>query len=154
MAEFSSYGLSSFILTGGKGRLANLDRRQPWRPMDTILVADIGPDSLYVPRGRGAKARAPQRNASLLFWDDGVEPFDPARQSPWLTTRHGKGINVLTVGFAVRHVDTFDKIGSRIQSYYPYCAAGGCSLCAELNIPHYSFADQGLYWWTGTLPRK
>ncbi len=155
VAEYSSYGLSSFILSGGGGRLANLDRYQPWRPMDTILLADIGPDTYYASSGgRDRKMQEPDRNASLLFWDDGVDPFDPVRQSPWLTTRHGKGINVLTVGFAVREVETSSFIGSKIRAYYPYCAAGGCSLCAELRIPHYSFAKQGLYWWTGTLPRE
>jgi len=155
VAEYSSYGLSSFILTGGGGRLANLDRHQPWRPLDNILLADIGPDSYFAGVGlTQGKMQEPERNAGLLFWDDGCDPLDPLRKSPWLTTRHGDGINVLTVGFAVRHVRTSDMIGKPIRSHYPLCAAGGCSLCAELHMPHYSFANQGLYWWTGTLPRE
>lgn len=153
VADYSSYGLSSFILRSGNGRLANLDRRQPWRPLDTLLLADIGPDNYVRSSEPDRRMKEPLRNASLLMWDDGYEPFDPLRQSPWLTTRHGDGINVLTVGFAVRSVPTDKLLGRPIMPYYEKCDAGGCSLCAELELPHYNFSDQGLYWWTGTLPR-
>jgi len=153
-ADYSSYGLSSFILTAAKGRLANIDRHMPWRPLDTLMLADIGPDNKFRSPSQPRHLLEPDRNASLLFWDDGIEPFDPLRQAPWLTTRHGDGINVMTVGFAVRAVKTEGMLPRDIQPYYPQCAAGGCTLCSPLRTPHFSFSSQGLYWWTGPLPRK
>ncbi len=153
-ADYSSYGLSSFILTAAKGRLANIDRYTPWRPLDTLLLADIGPDNKFRSPSQPRNLVEPDRNASLLYWDDGVEPYDPLKQAPWLTTRHYDGINVMTVGFAVRSVKTIDMQPKDIRSYYPQCAAGGCTLCSELRTPHFSFSSQGLYWWTGPLPRK
>ncbi|MHC4064138.1 MAG: type II secretion system protein, partial [Planctomycetota bacterium] len=40
----SSYGMSDFILASRFSYLAYLDRHPPRRPVDTILLADMGPD--------------------------------------------------------------------------------------------------------------
>ncbi|MGH8597816.1 MAG: type II secretion system protein, partial [Gammaproteobacteria bacterium] len=40
VADFASYGLNNFIMTIGGGRLAQIDRNAPRRPLDTILGAD------------------------------------------------------------------------------------------------------------------
>ena len=152
--EYSSYGVNSFILTSGDGSLAKDDRLQPTRPLDTLLAADIGPDI-----GSGAKAVGqesligPARNAGLLSWDDSFDPFDPvASPASWLTTRHGTGINVLTLEGGVRHVKTAEMMKQTVQPFYSDCAAGGCTFCTELQVGHYSFAQDHVFWWTGPVP--
>jgi len=151
VADFASYGLNNFIMTSGGGRLAQIDRNAPRRPLDTILAADIGPDVV------GAKPKSemvggPSRNDSLLMWGDGFDPFEPANISPWVTTRHGVGIHMLTLAGGVRDVHTKDVLRAPIQQRYPRCARGGCTLCNELSVFHYSFAKDQLFWWTGPVP--
>lgn len=161
IADYPSYGLNGFIMSAAGGVLADLDRHRPSRPLETIMVADLGPDHA------GRIARAPQkglygpkRNQSFLSWDDGYDPFSGS-SDPWLTMRHGVGINMLTIDGGVHPARTMDVIQTPIRSFYYECLAGGCSLCAQGGggspdspsnyITHYSFARNALYWWTGPL---
>ena len=151
VADFSSYGLNNFIMTLGGGRLAHIDRNAPRRPLDTILAADLGPDTGRV-ASRGGTVVGPSRNDSLLMLNDGFDPFAEKGISPWVTTRHGDGIHMLTLAGGIRDVRTTDMLHSPIQKHYSHCAAGGCTLCTELNLYHYSFAKDHLFWWTGPVP--
>ncbi len=151
VADFASYGLNNFILTVNGGMLANLDRHSARRPLDTILSADMGPDD-GLPGKRGEPISGPTRNDSLLMWGDGFDPFSDTPAGSWLTTRHGVGIHVLTVGGGVRDVRTTQLLRSPIARYYPNCAGGGCTLCTDTRLFHYSFAKDQLFWWTGSIP--
>lgn len=157
VANYASYGINSFIITAGDGSLADLDRRWPSRPLDIILAADMGPDHI-VPQDNGGggnqgdynAVNGPDRNLSMLTWDDGYDPFVPTQNiNPWVTQRHGESINVLTIDGSVRNARTRNTLQSPIQRYYSDCAAGGCTLCNYLHFYHYSFAKDRLYWWTG-----
>lgn len=155
--DLASYGLNSFILNAASGKLADLDRHRPVRPLDTILVADLGPDSLLDVQG-GIARNGPRRKEGLLSWDDGYNPVSTHMAAPWVTRRHSHGINVLTLAGGVRHAQTDDVMRNPVKTYYPDCAAGGCSLCnnndpARPLILHYSFARDRLYWWTGKILR-
>ncbi len=152
--DFASYGLNSFIMTVGGGRLANIERNAPRRPAATILSADLGPDDVNVPSSSpsGTTVPGPLRNGSLLMWSDGFDPFSPTPPNPWLTTRHGNGIHMLTLTGGVYDVRTTELLRSPIHMRYPRCAAGGCTLCTELKLYHYSFAKDQLFWWTGPVP--
>lgn len=153
VADFSSYGMNSFILSVGNGYLAHADRYQPTRPHDTILVADLGPDRLSG-RSRSGPLQGPRRNRSMMTWTDGFDPYSGLPANPWVTTRHSHGINMLTLTGVVRGVQTTDILRSPIRKFYDSCAAGGCTLCSPLKQFHYSFARDHLYWWTGRLPAK
>jgi type II secretory pathway pseudopilin PulG len=153
ITEYPSYGLNSFVLTANGGTLADVERRRPARPLNTILAADMGPDQIG---GLQSKyGSGPPRNSSLLATDDGYDPWVPEKTFPWLTTRHGTGIHMLTMEGGVRSAHTKDTVNARIQTYYQDCAAGGCGLCqaSALNrfVWHYSFASDSLYWWTGAV---
>jgi prepilin-type N-terminal cleavage/methylation domain-containing protein len=156
--HYTSYGLSEFLATSGGGYLAE-ERQQPTRPHDTILVGDIGPDSDMVSGGIGgnqiARQWIPPRNSGLLHWDDGMGPFQTwSAEGPWLTGRHGRGINMLTLGGEVREARTTETIRRPLERYYEKCATGGCTFCNELRLRHYSFAEDQLYWWTGPIPAE
>jgi len=153
VSEFSSYGLNSFILQAGGGYLAHTERYQPTRPLDTILVADLGPDSVYF-RGGIPGYPGPRRNGGMISWGDNFNPFAGIPPQPWLTTRHSHGINALAMGGGIKKVQTLDMLRQRMQRHYPDCAAGGCTLCNEVGVYHYSFAKENLYWWTGPVPAK
>ncbi len=159
VADFSSYGMNNFILTAGEALQLNPDRRPPKRPHDTILAADIGPDREF--RAAPSRARAtesdtaivgPERNSSLLLWSDGFDPFARSRRDSWVTTRHGHGIHMVTLTNDVRDVRTTNVLDRPVQTRYDNCASGGCTFCLELELPHYSFARDRLFWWTGPLP--
>jgi len=152
VAEYASYGINSFIAASGGGFLAN-DRRQPARPHDTILMADLGPD-VTGDVSQAADVIGPVRNASLLSWDDGFNPFTGRSLSPWLTQRHHGCINVLTLTGGVCQAHTKDMMHTEMQRYYEHCAVGGCTFCNELRLSHYSFARDHLYWWTGATPSE
>lgn len=152
-ADYASYGLNNFIVNAGGGYLSHIDRFQPTRPLDTILVADLGPDTLRY-GGGGAIGSGPTRNSSLMNWGDNFDPFTGLPPNPWLTTRHDHGINVLTLGTSIRKVKTDVLLKQRLQRHYARCSAGGCTLCNQLQVYHYSFADANLYWWTGPVPEK
>ncbi|MFQ5492382.1 MAG: hypothetical protein ACE5GE_16855, partial [Phycisphaerae bacterium] len=74
------------------------------------------------------------------------------RQLSWLTKRHGRSINVLTLGGAVRSVATEEPMKRTIRTYYEPCAAGACTFCLELNSAHYTFYRSRTFWWTGPVP--
>ena len=153
--DYASYGLNSFLMTAGNGQLADLDRSRPTRPHDTILIADIGPDKItYSSPSRLVGSVGPTRNYSLLAWDDGLDPFSGQAVNPWVTTRHDQGIHIMTLGGNLRETETASILRSRMRSFYEDCAAGGCTLCNELRIEHYSFAKDHLYWWTGPVPTE
>jgi hypothetical protein len=90
----------------------------------------------------------PSRNGGLLMVDDGYDPFGDSI-NPWVTTRHMRGINVLTITAGVRVAHTADM--PKLSDYYGQCAAGGCTLCTQFEIEHYSFARDRLFWWTGPV---
>ncbi len=149
-SDFMSYGVNSFITNAARGKLANLDRYRSARPVETILLGDLGPDD-ELRRTQVTSQPVPMRNASLLSWDDGYDPFVRNGRKPWLTGRHVDGINMATIDGSARMARTHEAVKTRVMSYYPSCAAGGCTLCNEVRIPHYSFARSRLYWWTGPL---
>ncbi len=148
---YASYGLNDFLMTVGGGRFANVDRNLPRRPADTILAADLGPDDVGIVEGNGTIV-APARKDSLLMWSDGFDPFSDNKPNPWLTTRHGDGIHMLTLVGEVRDVRTSTVLRTPMLRRYPSCAAGGCTLCMSLKLYHYSFAKDQLFWWTGPVP--
>jgi prepilin-type N-terminal cleavage/methylation domain-containing protein len=149
-SDFASYGINSFITKAGSGKLANLDRFRPTRPLDTILLGDLGPDKEIQQRQSGM-IPGPLRNASQLAWDDGVNLFQRTSGKPWITRRHLDGINMATLDGGVRPASTADAVHARVMTYYSSCAAGGCTLCTELRLAHYTFARSRLYWWTGPI---
>ncbi len=139
-ANASSYGMNELIRVA---ELYHLDRLGPARPLETILLADLGPD--VIRDGRVT------RNNGWLPWDDGYHPAYSGLRDSWLTGRHFGHINVSTIGGAVKRVRTAKLMQERITDYYRDCVAGGCPLCAEHGIAHYSFAPERLYWWTGRV---
>lgn len=149
-----SYGLNQFIMTAGGGYLADIERRQPKRPAQTILVADLGPDDMRFEERSREVAGGPGRNGSLMSWGGGWSPFSETPTSTWLTRRHGHGIHMLAMDSSVHNVASDTVLRSPIKRVYPNCKAGGCSLCNELRTPHYSFAKDHLFWWTGTIPAE
>lgn len=150
VADYPSYGMSSFIMKGRGGALAHIDRLQI-RAEATILVGDLGPDHASTSEAGSGQGHGPSRNRSLLAWDDGFNPI-PGSGEPWLTARHGEGINILTVLGSVRAARTIEMMRSPILDYYYDCALGNCTLCNELGLTHYSFAKDQLYWWIGPAP--
>jgi type II secretory pathway pseudopilin PulG len=144
-ANASSYGMNDVLRAAG---LLNLDRTEPVRPSETILLADLGPDHA---RALGDAAGALGRSGGRLPWDDLFHPAMAGLTNSWLTERHFGNINVLTLGGAVQRVRTADMMIEPIRSYYGKCAAGGCPLCEDYQVPHYSFAPWRLYWWIGPI---
>jgi len=154
VADMPSYGINSFLLNFGGGKLADLDRYRPERPAETILLCDLGPDKINYANQRAVAVGGPGRNSSLVMWGDGFDPFSGLAARPWVTSRHNHGINIVTVGGSVRHVATDSVLRTPIRRYYSGCAAGKCPLCKELGWYHYSFAHERLYWWTGDTPKE
>jgi len=145
-ANASSYGMNDVIR---QAKLWNLDRYEPQRPAETILLADMGPDHA---RALGHAVGALGRNQGRLPWDDLFHPAVAGLRHSWLTDRHYGHISVLSVGGAVKQVRTEDQMVETIKSYYGDCAAGGCPLCRTYRVAHYDFAPARLYWWTGSIP--
>lgn len=154
VADYSSYGINGFIMLAGGGYLTNLDRYQPTRPLDTLLLADAGPDFTVPSADRAEDELGPKRNDSLLAWDDAFDPTAAEMDAPWVTKRHGAKINALTITGGVREIHTAELTRRPVTANYPNCAAGGCTLCTDLSLPHYSFASDQLFWWTGTVPAE
>jgi len=160
LPDSSSYGINSFIMTAGSGFIAEADRQKPTRPHETILLADLGPDDGDEGTVRQTSprvvrfVRGPSRNAGLLAWDDGFDPFKQRRARPWLTQRHNRGINVLTVAGGVRSANTSEVMKKPMGRYYTVGAAGDCTFCNVFRVPHYSFAKDRLFWWVGPAPRR
>lgn len=155
IADYASYGLNGFIMSAAGGILADLDRHRPSRPLETIMVADLGPDHGGRTMQNPKLGNGPKRNQGFLAWDDGFDPYVPTSGDPWLTTRHGVGINMLTVDGGVHPARTTNVIQTPMRQLYYECLSGGCSLCAQgknrYPIVHYSFAQNSLFWWTGSL---
>jgi type II secretory pathway pseudopilin PulG len=151
---FASYGLNSFMLNAAGGVLAQIDRYLPRRPLDTILAADLGPDSHIPGTTLHSVKEPPERPGGVLLWGDGFDPFSPIPVGTWLTNRHGVGIHMLTIAGGVRDVNTTGLLKSPIARSYPNCAGGGCTLCLEYRTFHYSFAKDQLFWWTGPIPSQ
>jgi prepilin-type N-terminal cleavage/methylation domain-containing protein len=156
ISDFASYGINSFILSAGEELGLNVDRNKPSRPADVMLIADLGPDRVARNRRSGSATASasdgPQRNSSLMMWSDGYDVFSRTRVEPWVTTRHAHGIHVVTLTNDVREVRTIDMLKQPVLKYYPSCHAGDCTFCRELELNHYSFARDRLFWWTGSLP--
>jgi len=151
-SDASSYGMNDFILGSPSSYLANLDRHPPRRPLDTLILADMGPDE-GSPAEDGLRPLLElDRPHGRLSWGDGFDCGAPQPPRPWLTRRHGKTINVLTLGGEVRSVRTAELMNRTIEPYYTRCAAGDCTFCLELEAAHYSFAHARTYWWTGPIP--
>ena len=151
VGDYASYGISGFMMTGADGALSRLGSGELKRPLTTILLADQGPDTLTLSSAIQGVNGVP-RNAALLTWDDGYDAFSGRASRSWLTRRHGNGVNVTTAEGGVRDASTSEVMKKPVQKYYPDCAAGGCTLCNELGLAHYSFADERLFWWTGRTP--
>lgn len=139
-ANASSYGMNAVIRDAER---SNLDRRGPTRPLETILLADLGPDNRVDGKFH--------RTGGWLPWDDGFHAGLAGMRDSWLTGRHFGHINVLTIGGAVKRVRTVELMEDRITSYYRECAAGGCPLCLDSRTAHYSFAPARIFWWTGPI---
>lgn len=152
VGDYPSYGINSFIMMSGGGFLADLDRHEPTRPLNTLLLADAGPDHPSNSREDGHGHQGPRRNVSLMSVDDGFDPFSQQPIEPWITDRHDGRMNTLTLDGHVRVARAREIMQERIRSHYPDCDAGGCTLCRHLDIDHYSFARDRLYWWTGPVP--
>lgn len=153
VADFASFGINGFIMNAGQGQLARIERRGPTRPLDTILLADIGPDDSR-PAGSRQRGPGPFRNSSLIRWDDGYDPFDVRPGDAWLTDRHGKGIHALTLSNQVREAQTIRIMAEPMRPFYSDCSSGGCTFCNDLRLYHYSFARDHLFWWTGPTPTE
>ncbi len=152
VGSYPSYGINSFIMLAGGGFLADLDRHEPTRPLNTLLLADAGPDYPTESSEDGHGQKGPNRNVSLMSVGDGFDPFSRQPINPWITGRHVRKINALTLDGHVQEVRTWDIMQSPVQSYYEPCEAGGCTLCRYLDVDHYSFARDRLFWWTGPVP--
>ncbi len=146
--NLSSYGMNDVIRLSGR---LNLDRFSPRRPNETLLLADMGPDAVPSNRRNMEGAAGLYRSSGRLPWDDNYDVGAAGLKMSWMTERHLGRINVLTVGGSIMSVPTRVLMGERIRSYYGDCAGGGCPLCNEFDIPHYSFASSRIYWWTGSL---
>jgi type II secretory pathway pseudopilin PulG len=151
-ANAVSYGLNQFIMTAGGGYLADTDRREPQRPNQTILAADLGPDDMRF-ESRIREVEGPGRNDSLMAWGGGWDPYTEETKSTWLTRRHGHGIHMLAMDYSVHQVGSDAILRSPVKRTYPACKSGGCALCT-LRTPHYSFAKDHLFWWTGGIPSE
>jgi type II secretory pathway pseudopilin PulG len=150
----SSYGLNDFIVSSPQSILANLARFSPRRPDETILVADMGPDVIASGGAFGAYA-TPVRNFGRLAIDDAYRPGGPPGtiSRPWLTGRHSGRINMLSVQGNVHSIDVEPVLTREIRTYYESCARQYCTICVEMDLPHYSFAEAHAFWWTGPVPR-
>lgn len=141
-ANVSSYGMNDLIRVAG---LENIERNGPSKPLETILLADAGPDS------HSFGSQYLSRQGGRLPWDDSYHPGLAGLTRSWLTDRHFGHINVLAIGGAVQRVNTSSMMAERVVNFYPDCASGGCTLCTGHAIAHYSFAAYRLFWWTGPL---
>ncbi len=153
----SSYGMNKFILASPDQFLCHFDRFRSRWPLTTLLVGDVGPDVLTAGQSSMIMLDEANRTDGSLPWDDGFEPGDPDPPMPWITVRHLGGMNILMRGLNVKKVSTQSLIGEPIQSYYPVCAGGGCTLCLGHSpfdgpVAHYSFAASQVFWWTGNVP--
>lgn len=150
----SSYGLNDFIVSSPDAFLANLNRVSPQRPDDTILLADMGPDEMVLGDGDLQGSTAPSRNFGRLRIDDGFQFGQPPSVEfhTWLSGRHSGAFYVLSLMGNVKRVKVDAVLKRDISSYYAPCADKDCTVCIELDLPHYSFHESNAFWWTGSIP--
>jgi len=148
----TSYGLSDFIQSSPAGYLANLERRQPRRPMESLLLADVGPDATDGRLGLQPGQADAHRSSGQLPCNDNFDLGARRPVPPWLTDRHFGAVNMVMIGGFVRRVPTDRMMNATIEAFYSDCAVGDCPLCLALRVPHYSFAHAQTYWWTGPVP--
>jgi prepilin-type N-terminal cleavage/methylation domain-containing protein len=149
------YGMNYLLRHFHEPESFNVDFYKPKRPANTILMAEVGPDSgvMDAPFYEGGMGQ-PWRDGGRLVWDDGARPWYSGKT--WLTGRHYGHINMMAVDGSVRFVRTQHLLTSRILPQYPDCMAGGCYFCnyhSGSDATHYNFAQAKLYWWTGPYPR-
>ncbi|HPD31151.1 MAG TPA: prepilin-type N-terminal cleavage/methylation domain-containing protein [Phycisphaerae bacterium] len=127
------------------------------RPLNTILMAEVGPDHELKNVPLSGTMGQPWRDGGRLVWDDGSRSWYSG--PTWLTTRHFGGINVASVAGAVQRVRTAEilrKIKEEgIRRKYPDCAMGDCYFCnyhSGSDATHYNFSAARLYWWVGRYP--
>jgi prepilin-type N-terminal cleavage/methylation domain-containing protein len=151
----SSYGLNDFIVSSSGSFLANRNRQFPSRPDDTILLADMGPDLVAKTLAPDGLLHIPVRNFGRLAIDDLYEPGLPPDQDnePWLTGRHNGKINMLSMMGNVKQIAIRPVLARPISTYYAECAARSCTICTDLDMDHYSFAESSAFWWTGRMPK-
>lgn len=152
------YGLNYLLRHAS---LMNAERTPPRTPSATILLAEVGPDDvletvpLYAsvdPSGTGQ----PWRDGGRVIWDDGQRGW--YNGPTWLTTRHGKGINMGAFDGSVRTVNAAAALARPLQDRYVDCLQYDrlthtytCALCV-IGTPHHTFYEDGLWWWTGEIP--
>ncbi len=157
------YGLNYVFRHWGEPHSFNLERYAPRRPANTILFAEVGPDTALVKTdltntnilGKGV----PWRDGGRLVWDDGARSWYAG--PTWLTGRHAGKINMTSLDGTVHRVRTDKGLREGPQISDPRGLANDCTFC---NLPtygsewgwnqeyHYIFSHAGLYWWTGRFP--
>ncbi len=147
----------------------NIERYSPLYPAKTILLAELGPDSgLELCELAGSAndlaVGRPWRDGGRLLWDDGNRPWYGG--PTWLTARHLGKINVSAMDGAVHRVSTVKQLKAGPKDRHhtgwgldPMTRSFICPLCQRVGDAadfgpsrHYSFADDGLWWWTGEFP--
>ncbi len=158
------YGLNYALahLTDG-----NLQAHPPLWGDRTILLADIGPDGPLeleaLPFSNDSSLGQPWRDGGRMIWDDGNNRGWFTGPT-WLTTRHGKGINMAALDGSVRPARTLEVLARPIAKRYNNCYridAGPprtyvCHLCNlyTSDLYHYDFSDSSFWWWTGAMPTQ
>ncbi|MBI4580452.1 MAG: type II secretion system protein [Planctomycetes bacterium] len=148
------YGLNYVVRHFGEPKSFNIERFGPKRPMATILLAEVGPDSGLenVPLGSNGMGQ-PWRDGGRLVWDDGARPWYAG--PTWLTVRHMGTINMSSMDGAVHQVNSARVLRTRVRTTYEDCARGDCYFCKYhpyADATHYNFSRDRLWWWTGQIP--
>ncbi len=145
--------------------LDDLEANPPLWPDRTILFADVGPDDELVLADLyqsvdGPDVGQPWRDGGRMLWGDGARPWYDG--PTWLTARHGKTINVATIGGSVKKARTVELLTEPLESRHYECwrhdpVTGDyiCWLCqGQQGQPyrHYNFSGSQLWWWTGLMP--
>lgn len=161
----SGYGMNYLLRHFGEPKSFNLEYYSPKRLMNTILLAEVGPDDRLenVPLGTNGGGQ-PWRDGGRIVWDDGARGWFSG--PTWLTTRHYGGINVAAMDLSVRRADTArilremkhptDGGKKGFRTSYPDCARGDCYFCNHhpySDATHYNFSGSKLWWWTGRAPQ-
>jgi prepilin-type processing-associated H-X9-DG protein len=143
-------------------RIDRLEVKQPMWPDRTIFLAEVGPDNelssepiAFIPGDESVGQ--PWRDGGRMIWDSGARAW--YHGPTWLTTRHGKSINVAAVDGSVRKARTYELLQEPIHDRYRsqcYRISGTpygyvCALCAKQEY-HYNFSESNFWWWTGPFP--
>lgn len=150
------YGMNYLVRHFADPYSFNIEKFPPKRPMNTILLAEVGPDHMLpvTPLGGGLPGQA-WRDGGRLVWDDGARGWYTG--PTWLTARHVGRINVSTMGGSVQRASTAKLLRPRtIKPKYDDCARGDCYFCnyhSGGDATHYNFSKDKLWWWTGKYPQ-